>query len=432
MMNASYETSRRWGAAVWGRVLIVACVVASPAAGQVKHNGRLERLGPFRTLYVWGTPQEMGFAHGYLLATDIVADLPKNIAASFGENTAAYEGLLGSLGEFIQCPGHTGTEIQGIYDGVCQRLGDAPRLELLGRKLRVEDLIFFNAMDTMRAFGCSGFAVWDKPAGDAGVIAGRNFDYAVADPQVLGHQMILVRQPKERKQVATITWPGYIGAFTGFNEDGLALFLHDGSGPQALSPQGRYAPVALLLADFLEQTRGNVMANMRNMLRPLRSPYSYIIRLIAPATDDGGTPAMVYHLDASGPGFSPIHEGKSVSTNHYLGKEFEPQGNADADSIGRYKTLEARLDVEELSNAAAWEALDAVAASSPQRGTLHALVLYPERKRIELAFANWGETFVPATKNPHTLLTFAEIFKKPPAETRPEKEAPPADDSDSP
>ena len=47
-------------------------VVASDSLGQISLNGRMERIGPFRVVRVWGEPNEMGFAHGYLLAKDII------------------------------------------------------------------------------------------------------------------------------------------------------------------------------------------------------------------------------------------------------------------------------------------------------------------------------------------------------------------------
>jgi len=399
-------------------VILCALVWAVPVLGQVRHNGVLDRVGPFRVLRVWGTAREMGFAHGYLLADDIVADVQTIIGGMFGSDKEAYEQALKIVAEHVRCPGWTELEIESIHDGVSQRLGDAPMLEVVGRKLKVEDLIFFNAFDAMRAFGCSGFAVWDQYAGEAGVMAARNFDFTAFTPDMLGRQMILVRQPKGGKQVASITWPGYIGVFTGFNEDGVALFLHDGTGRRTNAPERKYMPLGLVLAGFLEEAEGNIAPKVRNLLIPLVSPFSYIVRVVLPRTAEVSQPVFVYHIDADGAGFSPHYAGKSVTTNHYLNEQFEPRGETGEDSIRRYNTIVEKLNINEVSSALAWEILDSVAFDTPECGTIHSLVIYPERRRVELSFATWKEQYVPATKTERALIAFKDLFVPPPPESK--------------
>ncbi len=52
---------------------IVLALAGATLATTPKVNGKLEQIGPFRALSVWGTPQEMGFAHGYVLGDAYLA-----------------------------------------------------------------------------------------------------------------------------------------------------------------------------------------------------------------------------------------------------------------------------------------------------------------------------------------------------------------------
>ena len=395
--------------------LVTSTLLVGAAAGQVKHNGRIERIGPFRVLRVWGDPKEMGFAHGYLVGEEFVATLPVLVQSLYGDNIAGYEQTVASLKDIVVLSGSNREEIEGIFEGIQRSRGESPEIELLHRRLRVEDLVFFNAMDMLRAFACSGFTVWGERAGEAGVVAGRNFDYPAFGPQMLDHQMIIVRQPDGRRKVASVTWPGYIGAFTGINDDGVGMFLHDGTGRRARQPEQRYEPTALMVKGLLETCQsGNVMRRARNALIPRKSPFSYMIRVVCSWQTAGGNPAAVFHIDADGAGFSPVKRDSCITTNHYLDDAFQPVGDAYEGSLRRYAILEEHL-TGDVTSASAWKALDAVAASDPRSGTLHALVLYPEKRRVELAFASWKEQFVPATRNKPVTISFDELFGKAPA-----------------
>jgi hypothetical protein len=398
------------GALVGG--LLASAPVTAQMAPQVKYNGRVEQIGGFRVLRVWGEPRDMGFAHGFLVGKEFVAGLPLMIKSLYGDNVAAYEATVASLKDFVVMSPASREEIEGIFEGIKRSHEGLPEIELLKRPLRVEDIVFFNSMDLLRAFACSGFAVWDKRAGDGEMIATRNFDYRAFSPELLSRQLIVVREPKGRHKVASVTWPGYIGSFTGINDDGVGIFLHDGSGKRAARPEQAYVPVALLAKEFLETFESrNVMRGVRNALIPRESPFSYIVRVVCSWRKATSNPAAVFHIDAEGIGFSPVKRDYSITTNHYLDDSFKPAGDAHEGSVRRYATLEKYV-ADPVTSETAWKALDAVAVGNPESGTLHALVLYPDERKLELAFATWDKEFVPATKNKPVTITFDELFGK--------------------
>ncbi len=386
----------------------------APASAQVSLNGRMERIGSFQVVRVWGDPPEMGFAHGYLLAKDIVADLQTVVSTLYGGKMERYEATLASLKDIISVPPRLQAEIEGVFEGIQSVYGAAPEMPAWGRRMKIEDLIHWNAFDVLRAFGCSGFAVWHDRAGEAGVIAGRTFDFPAFSPDMLSHQFILIREPSHRAKIASVTWPGYVGAFTAINHRGVAIFLHDGNGRRSPQPTGQYVPMTLVMMDILEQAKPeNTWRYVRNAVQVHATPFSYLVRVVAPWTTNTPVPSAVFRRDADAAGFNPAKQDMTITTNHYLADNFTPQGDASEDSVRRYKTLETLLSGP-VTPIMAWNALGAVASADPNSGTLHALVFYPERRRLELSFAQWTEqAFIPATLHAPTVISFDELFKSP-------------------
>lgn len=381
-------------------------------AAEPKVNGRLEKLGPFRVLRVWGTPAEMGFAHGYLVGKDYLAmaeEFSRNAPVEIQQRNERLQSMLHA----VRLPANARDELKGIFDGMVAVEGRVPILPRSGRALTFEDIIFDNAYDFFRAFACSGFTVWGDKAGGAGLISGRNFDFVIAGPTSLANQLILVRHPNGKNQVATITWPGYIGAFTGVNEHGVCAFVHDGDGKLIRTPQGKYTPVMLVLKDFLETARpDDAHARAESMFKSIVPyPFSYMLRVIAPRVrGQVDTPIRVFRIDGSGLSENPVASLSCITTNHYLTPAFLPKEASPGWSTHRYELLTRRA-LTSLTEQAAWNALKTVGRGGPKGGTLHSLVVYPERRELDLGMATWSEGVVSATEAQPVRISFDKLFK---------------------
>jgi hypothetical protein len=384
---------------------------AVAAAPQV--NGKLEKIGPLRVLRVWGTPEEMGFAHGYLVGAEYIDYLERRIADLSPVQRASREMIRERLADVIRIPDRAQRELDGLLKGIEAARGGKTRIDALNRRLSIDDLGSHNAGDTLRALAsCSGFTVWGDVAGEAGVITTRNFDFPMRSRETLATQFILVRRPKGRRRTATITFPAYIGAFTGINEDGVCTFMHDGSGGMKRTLQGPYTPVALLLTELLESSRpANAHARAESMLKGVVPyPVSYMIRVITPRVPGKvDTPVRVFRVDGSGFAENVLGDFASITTNHYLGAGLTPATNAGESSLSRYETLEKRLGAT-VTRQSAWDALRSVASSNLSYPTLHSLVVYPEQRRLDLAFGDWKDTFVPAPDRNPTAISFDKLF----------------------
>ena len=396
-------------------LLALAFSSASAWSAPTTVNGALEQIGPFRVLRVWGTPREMGFAHGFLIGGEFVADLNRHVAALPEAQRKSYDEDRSALLQTIAIPASTRAELDGLLAGIEAAGGTMSRVAGLDRAVRVEDLIWHNAGDTLRAFGCSGFTVWGPQTGRAGLITARNFDFPVPSTETLESQLVLVRQPAGKQQVATVTWPGYLGAFTGINEDGVCTFMHDGTGRQLSRPAGVYTPVALVLKDVLEEaTAATAHGTAETMLKTIGSyPFSYMVRVIAPRTGDKtAKPARVFRIDADGLGENPVGSYFCITTNHYLNDQFGPLDKANDWSRGRYQVLESQMK-EGMRRKVAWDALREV-SSAKGAPTLHALVVYPELRELDLAFAVQKDRIFPAPKSRmNATIKFDRLFANP-------------------
>jgi hypothetical protein len=248
------------------------------------------------------------------------------------------------------------------------------------------------------------------------VITARNFDFEAFRGMVEA-QLVLVRQPAAagRHAVATITWPGYIGAFTGINDAGVCTFMHDGTGERLRTPEDKYTPMALVLTELLETSAaGDAHERAATLLKKATPyPFSYLVRVATPRV--GGKvepPERVFRVDALGLSENPARDAMCITTNHYLSAAFEPAANAGSWSRERYSRLQKRLD-QAVTSHAAWEALASVASGSDGGGTLHSVVIYPELRRLELALAGWDDGLVPAPKRAPLALEFKQLFAKP-------------------
>ncbi len=378
-------------------------------------NGRVEQIGEFRLLRVWGTPEEMGFAHGYLLADGVVTVINASCDSLAKQGRASFDDVLAQMLPFVEIPERYLRELKGIIAGMKARKGSLPTLKALGRPIRLDDLIFHNAGDMIRAFGCSGFTVWGDQAGPLGVMTTRNFDYPIASPAMHAEHLLIVRQPEGRRQVLSIAWPSYLGTFTGLNDDGVSAFMHDGTGGAIRKPDRKRVPLPLVLADALERsTKSDAAKNINTSLRTLQTyPFSYMVRVATSRVEDD-VPAHVFRIDKSGVGENPLGMNRCITTNHYLTRNGKPAAQAYKGSLSRYQKLEDRLSTT-MTREAAWAAQAVVASDNQDFPTLHTLVVCPEKRLIDLAFAKWKSgKVVPATKFNPTTINFDELFPKQP------------------
>ncbi|RMF85721.1 MAG: hypothetical protein D6744_01000, partial [Planctomycetota bacterium] len=217
-------------------------------------SGALSEYGGLRVLELWGSPADAGYAHGYLLADDMVALFDEYILDErILPNTATYEAMLiPNVGRLYDWPEPAMIELRAMLRGVRDRLGeDACYSEKLGRTLRLEDLMVANTMADWFGYLCSSFSAWGTLTTDGETLTARNLDFPFTDSMIHA-QIVMVRiNPAGRHSWIGVTWPGLIGVYTGFSDAGITMLMHDANGLPASHSLG-FTPRSLTTREALE------------------------------------------------------------------------------------------------------------------------------------------------------------------------------------
>lgn len=216
-------------------------VPAQPVFIASAPHGRLERIGQgddsISLLYVWGSAEEMGQAHGQLLKGAIQKHCDRLIALMTQTMQAKPE-KLDQVYEATRrhIPAHFTEEMKGLADGAGLSLQTVIRCQMIGEA---------------GEWHCSLFGAWGKAtAQDGHVYQLRALDYEV-EADIQKYPTIIVYVPNNGHAFANIGWAGVIGSVTGISSVPLAI-SEIGDSYDAAHDSLDGIPFAFLLRDILQ------------------------------------------------------------------------------------------------------------------------------------------------------------------------------------
>ena len=379
-------------------------------------NGTLTEIEDVSILRIWGTSFEKGYAHGYLLAEDIVTMLENFIANStFGLNAATWENqVIPSIGMFTIVPRFE-QELEGMLEGIeARKAAGTVHLACLGRDMLYEDLAAINIGPDFFSLGCSSFAGWESMTTDGRTITGRNFDWTEI-PGVFEDQFVIAYIPEpgnEELGFVTINWPGIIGCFTVMNEEGVTLNINDTNGYSPTETSG-FHPRILIYREAIESAHAETaVSDVENVLKSRMTSTPQNLMVTMPHMN-GNACSVVFEYD----GDLSVENGVTVRepedgilyqicTNHC--RERKPPVECD-----RYALLSTQLEElatnageNRLTKEKAWELLEGVAQGS---GTHHRVIFEPNQKLIHVALS----VVVPAPQYDAVTLNVSELLAGP-------------------
>lgn len=380
-------------------VLASSLAVAQAAAVAQAVHGRIDEHEGLRVVHVWGTPSQRGFAHGKLLAKDIAAVLTAEFSARFSRMPGLLTQARAAVGRVVTYPDDVQAEIEGVFAGVVAAGVDRDMPEL-DREFDVTDLLVANALDVFGLLGCSGFTVWGEQVVGGGVLTGRNFDWPLTGDHLLDATVVVVQHLPDGRAVASVSWPGYVGSVTGISSDGVAAFLHVGTGKITRTPEPESWPTAvaaqLALRQFAAKEPEAGLNKVHELLGYTSPPIGYLTRIVLPAAPAQGSPAVLFETDAKKCLRAQLPPGACVVTNHFLSRD-DGRG-ASKDSLDREKAIRAGVGEclaegdHQVSVEEGWQMLRSVQRGGKHAfGTLHSLVFRHEPWCFELRLAVHGE-----------------------------------------
>lgn len=244
-MERMTRFSRRSGSG-WvtlGLLLTFACAAQVPADSITVPavKGQLTSVGQgadsIHVLKVWGTPYEMGYAHGKLCATQIRAFYTRLITAmalGMGVNVSVLDEAWAQMEPFVK--ERYKQEMRGLADG------SGIDLKMIQRAHAIPDLSEFH---------CTFFAAWGKATPDGSLQQIRALDYETR-AGIQDEPALIVQIPDDANAFVNVAWLGFIGVVTGMNEKKIALSEigdHFGDDVETLAGE----PLPFLMRRVLEE-----------------------------------------------------------------------------------------------------------------------------------------------------------------------------------
>ncbi len=189
--------------------LVAAAAGAAEAAPEVK--GELSSIGEGEDqiwlLHLWGSPYDMGYAHGVLCGEQVRSFYEQLIAAAerFGANTALLDAAWAQMQPYA--PQRYLEEMQGLADGA------GIDLAMIQRAHAIPDLSEFH---------CTFFAAWGDATSDGHLHQIRALDYEM-NAGIQNVPALIVCEPEGHNAFVSIGWLGFVGCVSGMSAEHIAL-----------------------------------------------------------------------------------------------------------------------------------------------------------------------------------------------------------------
>lgn len=224
-------------------------------------HGLLCSVGTKRVLIVEGTPEQMGGAHGRLLA-DLVPHVTPNTMALVATGYAVQKGewFYDHIDDiYRRAAPHTPERFLRECKAMAAAAGISERDALCGN--------FFPEL-----FHCSGVAVRGKASADGRVIHARVLDY-MRDINLQKYTVLQVFIPKDGIPWMSVGYASFLGTVTAMNERGLAI------GEMGGREEGHWngMPMTFLMREIAERAESVDQAVEIMRKTPRTCEYYYVI-----------------------------------------------------------------------------------------------------------------------------------------------------------
>ena len=170
----------------------------------------------YTVLRVWGTPQEMGYAQGFLLAKDALAMLGE-VKSKLG---SAFALASTAMAAAVWKPSALEQELEGVVAGV--------KAAQPGAAVELADLKVVNTLGDWMYFACRSHSCWgSRVNGPTHTLSTRRLDFPTPVPSTMHHVMVARAPSDGGVRWLNLGWAGMSTAVTAVNEYGTLASLHD-------------------------------------------------------------------------------------------------------------------------------------------------------------------------------------------------------------
>ena len=205
-------------------------------------NGRLRTKGwpSQKYLQVWGSHYDMGYAYGFLLAEEIMAQFNRFLIGNTSLHmfsVSAWENVILPYWRLkFSVPTKYQNEAEGVYDGMVAK-GVSLTCPALTREITVEDILCYNATIDFVPYMCASISGWGESTINddslqGGLIICRNGDFIAGQYTSVGNtSMMAAYAPNGSDEQEFVTYcpAGIIGLNAGVNQEGVGVSPNAGT-----------------------------------------------------------------------------------------------------------------------------------------------------------------------------------------------------------
>ncbi|MGM0627900.1 MAG: T9SS type A sorting domain-containing protein [Candidatus Fermentibacterota bacterium] len=383
-------------------LLLVTALTAFPSRNV---HGSLEQQGPIEVLNLWGSWEEMGYAHGYLLAPRI-----KLVYETYMVELAGGVSNIEALRLFYIQHFQTPPRFSAYAAGGIAGMADSVDLysDVFGRELDTLDVLVASAVQDFSGATplgdllCSSVSSWGEATASEPELAGapamsRNLDFFVdSAANVFDAQLLVTLDPDSGQDFVSIGFSGYLGTLSGMNESGVCAALNMGDHKGITTWKPDFVPITMALAmglcdeDF-DGSGDHDAGDMVAALTEYNRSSSYIIHVLAdPDLAWQGDTGLVVEVNNSAghavrtagdePPIAPDH---MAATNHHR-KLYSPSPG------WRYPLLVDSMAADpDMTLDRFWGLMGEVGfqPAPGTGGTIQTMIFAPQQRRIGLAFS---------------------------------------------
>lgn len=382
-------------------------------AGGVRRLGRgwARRRGAMLEVRLAGSPEAIGQQMGRLLHPEMVA-IEDELLGQFEHFVplSPVRALLVDLGRARFGDADLGMDPRRRREIAAQSLAFQPD-PFDGFMPTYDRFVFLSSLyDVSLSFehspllGCTTFVARGEATAGGKVLLARNFDFEAGPTFDRGKAVFLVLED-DRIPYASVSWPGFVGAVTGMNAEGLAVVVHGGRARDVV-PGGEPVPHAVREVLGRARTVAEAIAILEE-----RPPMVSHILVIADAAGDAASVERA-------PG-APIHARRAAPvlavTNHFEGPlAADPKNQAVREKTSTL-ARRARLDEILAARTAPMTVADAVSILRDRRGAGDVELPLGDRRTLDALIATHGvvadatERALWVSESPHLLGRFVRF-----------------------
>ncbi|MDD3545644.1 MAG: C45 family autoproteolytic acyltransferase/hydrolase [Kiritimatiellae bacterium] len=339
-------------------------------------HGMLCKLGGKRVLFVSGTPEQMGSAHGRLLA-DLVPHVTPRIMALVGAGYTVQKGdwFYDRIEEIVRrAAPHTPERFLRECRAMGAAAGISERDALCGN--------FFPEL-----FHCSGVAVRNTASADGRVVHARVLDY-MRDINLQKYTVLQVFVPDGGIPWVSVGYAGFMGTVTAMNARGFAIGEMGGRGEGAWDGM----PMTFLMREVAE--RASTVNEALKIMRDSKNTCEYYYVLSDAKRDIAALYATPDKFEVWQPGQQHPRLPKVPEDTVLISGE------------GRAKVLSARLH-EHFGKITPELMIEIIKRPVSMKSNLHNAVFVPET--LDMWFADAGKK-TPACDEPYTKVNLKALL----------------------